>query len=186
MQWPLGWLSDRADRRYVIAGLAAGTSLVSLLILWASAQGASLLILWSFAAWGGMALCIYSVCVAHACDIVDPGQIVSTVGTLLFSWATGVTIGPLLGAAAMEVMGPPGLFIYATLASLGLAAFITVRIIRVQRTPAKGGFADIAPSSSASAGLTPRAELDPDPDQGLAEATGQKDVSAATRVETSP
>jgi hypothetical protein len=86
----------------------------------------------------------------------------------------------------MEVMGPPGLFIYSGLASLGLAAFITVRIIRVQRTPAKGGFADIAPSSSASAGLTPRAELGPDHDQGVAEASGQEDVSAATRVETSP
>jgi hypothetical protein len=97
-----------------------------------------------------------------------------------------VTVGPLLGAAAMELVGPQGLFIYSALASLGLAIFIVVRIIRVQRTPAKGGFTDIAPSSSASAGLTSRAELSPDQDQGVAEASGQKDVSAATRVETSP
>src|SRR5919112_1221888 len=159
MQWPLGWLSDRADRRYVIAGLAAGTCLVSLLILWASAQGASLLVLWSFAAWGGLALCIYSVCVAHACDIVDPGQIVSTVGTLLFSWATGVTVGPLLGAVAMEMMGPKGLFIYSAFASLGLVIFIVMRILQVQRSPARGGFADIAPTSSAAASLTPRADI---------------------------
>ena len=170
MQWPLGWLSDRADRRYVIAGLAAGTSLVSLLILWASAQGASLLILWSFAIWGGLALCIYSVCVAHACDIVEPGQIVSTVGTLLFSWAAGVTVGPLFGAAAMQLIGPQGLFIYAALASLGLVAFIVMRIARVQRTPAKGGFADIAPTSSASATLSPRAEREALPSDGEGEA----------------
>lgn len=193
MQWPLGWLSDRADRRYVIAGLALGTSLISLLILWASTQNANLLILWSFAAWGGLALCIYSVCVAHACDIVDPGHIVSTVGTLLFSWATGVTIGPLLGALAMEVLGPQGLFIYAALASLGLAAFIVMRIIRVQRPPAKGGFVDIAPTSSASAGLSPRADLGTAESQphtsdleGEAEPTDQKGRSPATRVETSP
>jgi MFS family permease len=145
----------------VIAGLAAGTSLVSLLILWASAQGANLLILWAFAAWGGLALCIYSVCVAHACDIVEPGQIVSTIGTLLFSWAAGVTIGPLFGAVAMEVLGPQGLFIYSAVAALGLAAFIVMRILRVQRSPAKGGFADIAPTSSASANLTPRADIQP-------------------------
>ena len=168
MQWPLGWLSDRADRRYVIAGLAAGTSLVSLLILWASAQGANLLVLWSFAAWGGLALCIYSVCVAHACDIVEPGQIVSTVGTLLFSWATGVTVGPLIGAAAMEMMGPQGLFIYSAVASLGLVVFIVVRILQVDRSPAKGGFADIAPTSSATAVLTPRADIDAIDDQATA------------------
>jgi MFS family permease len=191
MQWPLGWLSDRADRRYVIAGLAAGASLVSLLILWASAQNASLLVLWSFAAWGGLALCIYSVCVAHACDIVEPGQIVSTVGTLLFSWAAGVTIGPLLGALAMEVLGPQGLFIYSGLASLGLAAFIIMRIIRIQRPAVKGGFADIAPTSSASAGLTSRAEIDgadksPSSEDEEGDTSDQKGRSPATRVETSP
>ncbi|MGO4523916.1 MFS transporter [Microvirga sp. 2MCAF35] len=192
MQWPLGWLSDRADRRYVIAGLAAGTSLVSLLILWASAQGANLLILWSFAAWGGLALCIYSVCVAHACDIVDPGQIVSTVGTLLFSWAAGVTIGPLFGAAAMEMMGPKGLFIYSGVASLGLVAFIVVRILQVDRSPAKGGFAVVATTSSAAASLTPRADLQAVEDQvpeahspcAEGEPDQKPDASAVARADT--
>jgi hypothetical protein len=104
-----------------------------------------------------------------------------------------VTVGPLLGALAMEVLGPQGLFIYAALASLGLAAFIVMRIIRVQRPPAKGGFVDIAPTSSASAGLAPRAEIgpvDPPPDtsgpEGEAETSDQKGRSPATRVETSP
>nr|WP_256439498.1 MFS transporter [Microvirga sp. HBU67558] len=185
MQWPLGWLSDRADRRYVIAGLAAGTSLVSLLILWASAQGANVLILWSFAAWGGLALCIYSVCVAHACDIVDPGQIVSTVGTLLFSWATGVTVGPLFGALAMEMMGPKGLFIYSAFASLGLVAFIVMRILQVQRSPARGGFADIAPTSTATASLTPRADVDGLDDQSLATAGSRKAEASDQKAEPS-
>jgi MFS family permease len=198
MQWPLGWLSDRSDRRYVIAGLAAGTSLVSMLILLASAQGAEMLVLWTFAAWGGLALCIYSVCVAHACDIVDPGQIISTVGTLLFSWAAGVTIGPLLGAMAMETLGPKGLFIYAALVSLGLVAFIAVRIGLVWRPPAKGGFADISPTSSATAALAPRAgagnpplllESQPHRDPGEEPEAGseadQKEASAVVRDETS-
>ena len=158
MQWPLGWLSDRTDRRYVIAGLAAGTSLISGLIILTSAVGAQGLVLWSFAAWGGLALCIYSVCVAHACDIVEPGQIVSTVGTLLFSWAAGVTIGPLLGAGAMELIGPKGLFIYAAAVSLLLTGFVLVRIARVRRPAPGGGFAIVVPTSSASAALTPRAE----------------------------
>lgn len=178
MQWPLGWLSDRADRRYVIAGLAAGTSLISVLILIASAQGAGTLILLAFAAWGGLALCIYSICVAHACDIVDSGQIVSTIGTILFCWATGVTVGPLLGALAMEIVGPSGLFIYSAVVSLALAVFIVVRISQVRRAPAMGGFADIAPTSSASAALAPRAERD-------GGAADQNDASAAVRAETS-
>lgn len=174
MQWPLGWLSDRADRRYVIAGLAAGTSLVSILILIASAQGAQQTILWSFAAWGGLALCIYSICVAHACDIVDPGRIVSTVGTLLFAWAVGVTIGPLFGAGAMEILGPEGLFIYSALASLGLAAFIILRIVQVQRTP-KGEFVTIAPTSSAAPAVVALTET-------AADGGKQADQNAASAV----
>ena len=156
MQWPLGWLSDWTDRRYVIAGLAAGTSLVSLLILLASAQGAETLVLLTFAAWGGLALCIYSVCVAHAGDVVDPGQIVSTVGSLLFSWAAGVTIGPLFGAAAMDLMGPKGLFIYSTIVSIALAAFVVFRIWQLPRPPAKGGFVEVSPTSSVTTALDPR------------------------------
>jgi MFS family permease len=158
MQWPLGWLSDHWDRRYVIIGLAAGTCLISMLILFASGQGVDMLILLAFAAWGGLALCIYSVCVAHACDLVEPGEIVSAVSTLLFSWAAGVTIGPILSALVMEFRGPQGLFIYSTVVSLALAVFIAARIMRIQRQPAGGGFAPVAPTSSASPSLTPRAE----------------------------
>lgn len=180
LQWPLGWLSDRADRRYIIAGLAAGTSLISLFILFASAQGAQNMILWSFAAWGGLALCIYSVCVAHACDIVDPGRIVSTVGTLLFSWAAGVTIGPLIGAGAMELLGPQGLFIYSALASAGLAAFIVLRIIKVQRPPAGGGFV-VASTNSTAPTVTARTDME----AGEREASDQKLASAVARDETS-
>ena len=185
LQWPLGWLSDRADRRYVIAGLAAGTSLVSILILFASAQGAQDVILWSFAAWGGLALCIYSVCVAHACDIVDPGRIVSTVGTLLFAWAAGVTVGPLFGAVAMELLGPNGLFIYSAIASLGLTAFIVLRISQVQRVPAKGGFV-VASTSSAAPTVIARTEMDAASGQAEdREPSDQKSASAVTRDETS-
>jgi MFS family permease len=200
MQWPLGWLSDRSDRRYVIAGLAAGTSLVSVLILLASAHGAEMLILLTFAAWGGLALCIYSVCVAHACDIVDPGQIVSTIGSLLFSWAAGVTIGPLIGALAMDLIGPKGLFIYSAIVSFALAAFITVRIRQLPRPPAKGGFVDMSPTSSATTALTSRAELsapdrspapphepalNPAKDDG-ASPPSQSSASATAKADTSP
>ncbi|MXQ13997.1 MFS transporter [Microvirga makkahensis] len=184
LQWPLGWLSDRADRRYVIAGLAAGTSLISVLILVASAQGAQDLILWSFAAWGGLALCIYSVCVAHACDIVDPGRIVSTVGTLLFAWAAGVTVGPLFGAVAMELLGPGGLFIYSAVASLGLAVFVILRIVQIQRAPVKGGFV-VASTSSAAPTVVARTEGIASSQDGDGGVPAQNSASAVTREETS-
>jgi MFS family permease len=158
MQWPLGWWSDRSDRRYVIAALAGATCIVSIAILMASLYGAQNFLLFAFAAWGGTALCVYSVCVAHACDIVEPDQIISTVGTLLFSWATGVTIGPLIGAMAMDFLGPNGLFVYSAIVSLMLAIFVLVRIRMLRRNPVRGGFADVPSTSPAAASLTYPAE----------------------------
>jgi MFS family permease len=161
LQWPLGWLSDQWDRRYVIASLAAGTGIVSLLILWASAGVSPAWIILAFAAWGGMALCIYSVCVAHACDLVEPDRIVPAISSLLVSWAVGVTIGPLPGAAMMDWLGPGGLFVYSAGVSFGLAAFILVRISLQRRPARKGGFVDLSPMSPASGALSPRARSDP-------------------------
>jgi MFS family permease len=161
MQWPLGWLSDHIDRRYVIAGLAAGTGLISILIIWATATPPSIVIL-CFGLWGGLALCVYPVCVAHASDLVEPGQIVVTVSNLLISWAVGMMIGPLLGAFIMDLVGPGGLFMYSAAVSLSFAAFVALRIAKRSRPTSGGGFVDIAPTSPATAALSPRAEAEPE------------------------
>jgi MFS family permease len=159
MQWPLGWLSDHTDRRYVIGGLAAGTALISAFILWASAQDSPYLVIGAFALWGGTALCIYSVCIAHACDLVEPNRIVPTVSSLLVCWAAGVTLGPIPGAAMMDWVGPQGLFIYAGVMALVLTAFVGVRILSLRRAPARGGFVDLSPTSAATANLRLREDL---------------------------
>lgn len=158
LQWPLGWLSDQSDRRYVIAGLAAGTGLVSIAILWAGSSLSPALIFLAFALWGGLALCIYSVCVAHACDLVPPERIVPTISSLLFAWAAGVTIGPVPGAAMMDRLGPGGLFLYAAIVSITLATIVVARIVLQDRPVRRGGFVDLAPNSSATAALSPRAQ----------------------------
>ena len=152
-QWPLGWLSDQIDRRLVIAGLACGASAVSALIVWGSTSGDPLSIAIGCALWGGLALCIYAVCVAHASDLVEPNRIVPTISTLLTCWAVGMMIGPLLASAMMERLGAHGLFVYAGLVSISIAAFVVLRIVVRQRTPVPGGFVDLPPSSPATVTL---------------------------------
>lgn len=165
LQWPLGWLSDRFDRRFVIAGMAAGTCLMSLLILATSASMPATAVIVSFGLWGGLSLCVYSVCVAHACDRVEPQAIIATVGSLLFAWAAGVTIGPLIAAMAMERLGPGGLFIYSAVLMLGLAGFISIRIVLEGRSSGRRPSRTIAPARSISAG--PGSEDDTDREKWL-------------------
>ncbi|MGP9822776.1 MFS transporter [Salinarimonas sp. NSM] len=154
-QWPLGWLSDKVDRRTVIAGLFGGTALASGLIVAASTLAMPPLVLvLAFGLFGGVALCIYAVCVAHACDLVAPEAIVPTVSSMLVSWAIGATLGPLPATALMQVAGPQALFLYVGAICLVLAAFVAVRIRLRPREAAGTGFVNVLATSAVSAELT--------------------------------
>nr|WP_247872517.1 hypothetical protein [Azospirillum sp. TSO35-2] len=120
--WPLGALSDRRDRRVVIAAVAATGAVLSARLALLPAGSPAWLVWTGFALWGSQVLCIYALCVAHACDVVPPGRIVPTVSGLLVVWAAGAMVGPVPGALLMDRVGPSGLFVYAAAGCAALAA----------------------------------------------------------------
>ena len=137
----------------MIAALAFGTALASALVAWAGASGSPRAVVLGCALWGGLALCIYATCVAHASDLVQPASIVPTISGLLISWAVGTIIGPVIAAALMARIGPYGLFVYSGIIALLLAMFVALRIGMRTRFPSPGGFVDLSPSSPATASL---------------------------------
>jgi len=154
-QWPLGWLSDRVDRRRVIAGLFLSTALACGAIVAASlADLPPIALVLGFGLYGGLALCIYAVCVAHACDLVAPEAIVPTVSSLLVCWAIGATLGPLPATALMQQVGPQALFLYVGAICLVLALFVAVRIRLRAREATGTGFVNVLATSAVSAELT--------------------------------
>ena len=126
IQWPLGWLSDRVDRRYVIAGAAAAVALVSVVIL-ATGSASLTALVFLFGLWGGLAESIYAVSTAHANDRTAPGDYVVVSSTVLVMWATGSTVGPLLATGSMRMFGPAGIWLYFIAISAGFAAFVAWR-----------------------------------------------------------
>lgn len=162
-QWPLGWLSDKTDRRKVIAGLAGGAAVASAVIVWAGSGAGALTLVVAFGFWGGMALCIYAVCVAHACDLVEPDQIVPAISSLLVCWAVGSMIGPAPATFLMAAVGPQGLFHYGGAIALALFAFVVARIARRERPRAESGFVNLPATSAAVSDLSPRAAPEDEP-----------------------
>ena len=132
IQWPLGWLSDRVDRRYVIAGAAATVVLVSMAILAAGSTSLLLMVL-LFGLWGGLAESIYAVSTAHANDRTPPGDYVVVSSTILVVWATGSTVGPLLATGALRLLGPPGIWVFFIAVAGAFAAFVAWRSVRRER-----------------------------------------------------
>ena len=158
MQWPLGWMSDRIDRRTIIAGSALAVAVISALL--AVLASASIWLLYFLSLlWGGFALSIYALCLAHAGDFAEPQDMVPLSSSLLLTWATGSIAGPALATVAMQVFGPSGLFWYCGVASLILAAFVGWRMTRrrarppEERDPFVGPLAATTPAATA---LDPR------------------------------
>lgn len=157
LQWPLGWLSDRIDRRQVIVGACATGAAASLAIaLWG--RDDPLLLLGLFALWGAFSLSIYAVCIAHASDFAKPAELLPLISSLLVAWAIGSTVGPPLATLAMTAAGEDGLFAYAALVTALIGAFAGWRMTRRRAPPRalREAFVNMPATSPAVAELSPR------------------------------
>lgn len=156
-QWPLGWLSDRIDRRWVILGAALCTIVAAIGSI-AAGSGSLTLLIALFALWGGMAEAIYPLSVAHANDHAKPQDYVPLAGTLLILWSIGSAAGPLAATVAMERFGPDALFVYVAVLVGAFAGFVLWRMARRGRVAA--GEAEHFVGLAAGSSPAP-AELDP-------------------------
>lgn len=129
LQWPLGWFSDRVDRRTVIVLATGGSAAVALVLAVAGNLGLPVLLA-LFLLWGGCALSVYAVCVVHAGDHVDHNQFVPLVSSLMLAWAIGASIGPPLATLSMSVFGTAGLMYFVAAVSGVLAVFALWRMTR--------------------------------------------------------
>lgn len=131
-QWPAGRLSDSLDRRTVIAGMMAVASCAALL-LGLKLSPSPNLTLALLALWGAGSLSFYGIAVAHIIDWCPPGKIAQAMAGILFVWAAGSVLGPILfGFGMRSAMGARSLFLLA--AVLGMILVITMLVRRASRT----------------------------------------------------
>src|ERR1700684_921033 len=68
LQWPIGYFSDKIDRRYALIGLGAGILAVATALVMVDRQTPFLVLAVLFAIFGGLGESLYAVGVAHAND----------------------------------------------------------------------------------------------------------------------
>lgn len=132
MQYPLGALSDRRDRRQILLGTTIGALISALIIVWFAGDDrtANMLLVFLF---GAFAMSLYSLSVAHANDHAKKDQFVQLAAGLLFFYSVGAMAGPLLASLLMQRFGPHALFAYTALI---YAVLIAVTIYRMRARPA--------------------------------------------------
>jgi len=85
------------------------------------------LLLAAGALFGGFGIPIYSLCLAVANDDLPASRLLGTARGLLLLNGIGTAAGPLIGGAAMAIVGPGGLFLYAAALLIILAVLAVTR-----------------------------------------------------------
>jgi MFS family permease len=159
-QWPVGRLSDRIDRRQVLAGLLAGAIVFGLLLALLPVPGRGWFILAIF--YGFSIAPTYSIAAAHAYDHAAPGTMVEAAAGLFVVNAIGSIIGPLVASALMAPLGAPMLFLYTAIVHTALLAYIAYRL-KMRAAPAEAAKTEFNRSAAVPGGGVIAPEpLDPD------------------------
>jgi MFS family permease len=133
-QFPLGWLSDRIDRRYVLAGISLASMLLGLAIFGLSPALPNLLILTLGFLWGAVAFPVYSISAAHANDRASPDTYVMVSSGLLLMYGLGAVVGPFVASGFMTWFNASALFLFTAVVHFLLAGYVWLRSLR--REPA--------------------------------------------------
>jgi len=158
-QVPIGRVSDKTDRRYVIVALALAAGFFGLAIVLLRPVDPGTVIALT-ALYGATTYPIYGLAVAHANDYADASDFVAVSGGLLLLYGAGTMIGPLAASAAMAGIGPEALFLVTAVAHALVAAYAFYRTFR--RAPIPESVRESFTNVPAARAMTPEtAALDP-------------------------
>jgi MFS family permease len=135
VQLPLGRISDRMDRRFIIAAVCLAAAALGLTL--ALSAGSPRLILLLIGLFGIVALPLYGLSVAHANDRIPRDEFVEASATLLLINSASSVFGPTIAAVLMDHIGTPALFLYTAAIHLAMAGFVIVRLTLKEAAPAE-------------------------------------------------
>ena len=147
MQYPIGWFSDRVDRRLVILIVASLGGVMSL-VAFSFDQYFSALLVAAFII-GGTSNPLYSLLIAYTNDYLEADDMASASGGLIFINGMGAIAGPLVTGKMMDTFGTQAFFMVIATLMLTLTGYAGYRMTQRSRDGVEDGlYAPVMPSSS--------------------------------------
>jgi MFS family permease len=148
LQYPIGWVSDRMDRRQLILILSVLAGIGGL--IGAVAGGLFPLYLLSGFIIGGLSNPLYALLLAYANDYMEREDMPAASAGFLFINGTGAIAGPLITGWIMGSVGSWGYFLFIGLLMFALAGYTAWRMQRRKRRArtGEGGFVPVVPTAS--------------------------------------
>jgi MFS family permease len=157
LQYPIGWVSDKLDRRHVLVLLCIGAGLSSVAVALSVQQTWHLATVFVF---GAMVMPLYAVALATAADVSPSDEFVTIGTTVLLTNALGSAIAPVVLGKFMGSLGTTSLFwSFAVLCSLfSLYIKLQLKEARAVTVAAQTPFGVAAPDAAPNSfDLDPRA-----------------------------
>ena len=108
-QYPVGWLADKFDRRWVLIWLSVAAVLACGTTVLVGAAGTTMVML-NAGFFGLVSFPIFSVASAHANDFATSEERVELSAALMFFYAIGAIAAPLFASNLIDWFGPSALF----------------------------------------------------------------------------
>jgi len=128
MQFPIGYLSDKFDRRSVLLVMLSGSVLVGIMVPSAAMQGLAWPLITSTMLTGGILACLYPVSVSETLDKLKQNEMIAAMSTMILLGSIGGVIGPYSASLLMNVFGSGALFYFIAALEVALAIFVVYRM----------------------------------------------------------
>jgi MFS family permease len=148
LQYPIGWLSDRMDRRILIFGLSVMGG-GSCLLGWATGENLWLLMAAAFFA-GGVTTQLYALLLAYTNDTLAADDMPAASGGLVFTFGLGAIVGPLFAGWAMQRLDAYAFWLVLAASFLAMALYALYRMTQRPMVPVEDteSYLNILPTAS--------------------------------------
>ena len=170
LQYPIGRLSDRFDRRTVILIIQILSIFAAGLAFMSETMGLWWLIAAAFI-FGGVHMPLYSLYIAHANDYLTPRQIVATASMLIMINGIGAVLGAPIVGYCMKIFGPSAFFPTLAVMHLAMTGLVVMRMFSRPSMPNEAQAPFVAMPSrltSVATTLLPEAEWKETDDENAA------------------
>lgn len=136
LQFPVGYLSDRFDRRTVLLVLLIISAAADLAVVIMAPLKVQWAVFLATAVTSGIIACTYPMSITETFDKLRQSEMVSAMGSMILAFALGGIIGPYSASIVMDSFGGASLFYFLGVIQLLLACFVIVRMLARQALPA--------------------------------------------------
>ncbi len=128
MQFPIGYLSDKYDRRTVLLTMISFSIMICITVPSFANGGLSWPLILSTLLTGGTLACIYPLGVSETLDKLKQSEMVTAMSTMILISSIGGVLGPYSASLLMTTFGTASLFYYIAAIEILLAAFVIYRM----------------------------------------------------------